>query len=921
MRPIKLTMSAFGPYAGKVTVDMDRLGESGLYLITGDTGAGKTTLFDAVAYALYGKVSGENRQPEMMRSRYAAPDMPTEVEMAFAYGGKTYTIKRNPRYMRQARRGGGMALQNAGAELAYPDGRIVTKTGDVDAAVREIMGVDRKQFSQIAMIAQGDFLKLLFAATEEKKEIFRKIFKTEPFFRLQERLRQESGILEREWKDLKGSAWHYIEDIRCGDADASVLFGVQEGMCSIEDSIPLIESICRNDQAKAGELEAGIKELEAEIEQLNSQIGKAEEAEKLRRALFEAERSREEKKILLQELKNIYETEKERQPEQEALQAQMALLGNQLSQYEELGILKEKLSKKKGGLEKADIAVQGRRGKLEASREKLSALKEEWQGLETAGTQWERLGAEKEERKRRADSLRKLLEAWEEYERLCEEYSIKQEEYCQASEKEERLTEEYREKNKRFLDGQAGILAGGLKEGQPCPVCGSARHPAPAEKPGDIPTGNELEKLRESSEKAKKEASQRSAAAAELRGQTDRKRREIESQVTELLGACAFEDARAEAGIQLEETEGCLGRVDEKLQEERQRLERKEILAGEIWEKEAFLEEEKEALIQAEMAFVQDKNEVKNLEETIQRFTKTLKLENYEEAEKALLAVTDKKKELQERFERAKEAYHVCREEMGGIEGQITSLSEQLKKAPQEEKGQKLEERNALNKKAAELRDAFVDIKTRAAANALALEKIKSQSKRLLGTEKKWMQIKALSDTANGTLSQKEKIMLETYIQMNYFERIIARANTRFMVMSGGQYELRRRREADGSRGQSGLELDVIDHYNGTWRSVKTLSGGEAFKASLSLALGLSDEIQSSAGGIRLDTMFVDEGFGSLDEESLQQAMRALSGLTEGNRLVGIISHVAELKEKIERQIVVKKERTGGSRVEIQAGV
>lgn len=177
--------------------------------------------------------------------------------------------------------------------------------------------------------------------------------------------------------------------------------------------------------------------------------------------------------------------------------------------------------------------------------------------------------------------------------------------------------------------------------------------------------------------------------------------------------------------------------------------------------------------------------------------------------------------------------------------------------------------------------------------------------------------VKALSDTANGTLANKQKIMLEAYVQASYFDRVIQRANTRFMVMSAGQYELRRRREADNNKSQSGLELDVVDHYNGTVRSVKTLSGGESFKASLSLALGLSDEIQAAAGGVRLDTMFVDEGFGSLDEESLQQAMRALSGLAQSNRLVGIISHVAQLKEKIEKQIVVTKEKSGGSRAVI----
>ena len=197
------------------------------------------------------------------------------------------------------------------------------------------------------------------------------------------------------------------------------------------------------------------------------------------------------------------------------------------------------------------------------------------------------------------------------------------------------------------------------------------------------------------------------------------------------------------------------------------------------------------------------------------------------------------------------------------------------------------------------------------------MEKIQEKQHRQSDLEQRWTQVKALSDTANGTLTGKEKVMLETYIQMTYFDRIVARANTRFMVMSGGQYELARRTVAEDKKSQSGLELDVIDHYNGTRRSVKTLSGGESFQASLSLALGLSDEVQSSAGGIHLDTMFVDEGFGSLDEESLRQAIRALSGLAQGHRLVGIISHVAELKEKIDKQIVVTKDRAGGSKAVI----
>ena len=207
---------------------------------------------------------------------------------------------------------------------------------------------------------------------------------------------------------------------------------------------------------------------------------------------------------------------------------------------------------------------------------------------------------------------------------------------------------------------------------------------------------------------------------------------------------------------------------------------------------------------------------------------------------------------------------------------------------------------------------------TRISSNETALCNIQTRSEEVVQLEQRMTWMRALSNTANGNLTGKEKVMLETYVQMTYFDRILTRANTRFMVMSGGQYELKRRMEAENNRSQSGLELNVIDHYNGTERSVKTLSGGESFQASLSLALGLSDEIQSSAGGIRLDTMFVDEGFGSLEEESLQQAIRALADLSDGNRLVGIISHVSDMKDKIDKQIIVRKERSGGRRVEIR---
>ena len=290
------------------------------------------------------------------------------------------------------------------------------------------------------------------------------------------------------------------------------------------------------------------------------------------------------------------------------------------------------------------------------------------------------------------------------------------------------------------------------------------------------------------------------------------------------------------------------------------------------------------------------------------------------EAEQKIKELDKQKKEIDKNMSAAQKAFQDCSQSVEAAKTKKKTLEKQIvgnKETDMEELVQARQEVSGAKK---ELQKQMEEIRIRYENNLKIRNAIDKQSAKLLELERNWTQVREISDTVNGKIKggSKEKIKFETYIQTNYFDRIIARANTRFMVMSGGQYELKRQTDTDDRKSQSGLELNVIDHYNGSERSVKTLSGGESFKASLSLALGLSDEIQASAGGIQLDTMFVDEGFGSLDEESLEQAMKALNGLTEGNRLVGIISHVQELKARIEKQIVVTKEKSGGSRVELK---
>ena len=311
------------------------------------------------------------------------------------------------------------------------------------------------------------------------------------------------------------------------------------------------------------------------------------------------------------------------------------------------------------------------------------------------------------------------------------------------------------------------------------------------------------------------------------------------------------------------------------------------------------------------------KTSLTELDKQLEAYTGKLRFPGRKEAAAEIARLKGEQQRFKEALAKAEKAHREQAEASAEISGHVLQLKKQLEGIEQKDTAGLTKERDELKKEIERLAEKQRQIHIRKAANETALKSIQAKSAELEGLEARLTWVRTLSNTANGNLSGKEKIMLETYVQMAFFDRIVSRANTRFMVMSGGQYELKRCRAADNNRSQSGLELDVIDHYNGTERSVRTLSGGESFKASLSLALGLSDEIQASAGGIRMETLFVDEGFGSLDEDSLQQAMKALNGLAESNRLVGIISHVTELKERIDRQIVVTKEKSGGSRAVI----
>lgn len=918
MRPLKLTMSAFGPYAGVQEINFEDLGKSGLYLITGDTGAGKTTIFDAISFALFGEASGGNREPGMLRSKYADPATPTEVTLVFRYAGKEYAVTRNPDYMRPKGRGEGLTKQTAGATLIYPDGHPVTKLKEVNAAIREILGLDREQFAQVAMIAQGDFLKLLLANTVERQNIFRDIFKTKLYGELQKQLTAQAGKVKSQWEDVQGSIQQYVDGIFYAENSdhMETILQAKNGSLPIEEVLTALDTLLEADAALRGELEEGLRKTDASLEETIALLTKAETREKIKGDLLKTEEKEASTKILLQQCQEKLEAEQAKKPRQEQLSREITAIDLSLKDYDRLTELESALQDANTQNSKAEedsIAATENRTALLAE---IEALKEERKFLENIGEEKEKLLRQKQEQHQNRTDLQKLIADISQYHTQLKNWETAQGLYLAAYKKSSDLQQEYDAKNKAFLDEQAGIIAGRLEDGKPCPVCGSVHHPAPAVMADAAPTEAEVKKARREYEKAAKETEKASAAAAEEKGMVTTQEEALLKQIDELLHLQDIDSAESVARDAVSELTNTIDELIIRISQITKDQDRKNLLDDLIPGTEKKLSAAEELLTSAREQLASSSASIQSLTEQIADLKEKLTFDSTSAATAQRNALDTEQKAIQSALETAEKNYLACKDDLTGLSASAQELKKQLEESSEIDVQTQLEKKDALSTQKASILKEQKAVHTRITSNTSCRKNIQSKSAELSQLEEKQKWLRALSDTANGTIKGKEKIMLETYIQTTYFDRIVARANVRLMKMTGGQYDLKRRKTADTMRGQTGLELDVIDHYNGTERSVKTLSGGESFKASLALALGLSDEVQMSTG-IQLDTLFVDEGFGSLDPESLNQAYNTLAGLTEGNRLVGIISHVADLKERIDRQIIVTKEKSGGSKAQI----
>ena len=933
MRPLRLTLSAFGPYAAQTTLDLEKLGKGGLYLITGDTGAGKTTIFDAITYALYDHSSSGIREGSMLRCKYADDKTPTFVELEFEVHGVRYTVRRNPEYQRPKARGEGMTTEKADATLTYPDDRPpVTKAKDVTAAVQEIIGLDYNQFSQIVLIAQGQFTKLLNASTEERSRIFRKLFRTQRYAQLQERLQAEASALNQQRTAQNAKLDSLLGGLQFSpeDPDAEAL----RALCAQtvpETALALLDALTARQAAALEEAGTALQATEAQLDTVQQQLGAAAQAQRLAQQLAARQAELAAAKPALDAARAEADRHAGDAAQLDALTAQVTQAQSALAAYDTLDALCRQQTEARDAARLAAAQAHKRRTQLDSLNAALAAAETELAALADADTRLLALQNRSAQLTQRGEALAKLEQRLADCQRQAKAAHKAQENYRAAAAAQDEARARRDALERAFLDAQAGLLAEGLTEGAPCPVCGSTHHPARALLPHTAPTQAQVEAARQAAAEADRQAQNASAAAqSALAAANEAKtslRRDAETLLPERFTApegtvsltfALMTNVLAEenAALQTAQTD-CKAQCRQADADCRRKAQLEADRQAKTRQRPAL----EQAAAEADRSAAAQNASADALESQIAERRAALPYPRRADAQAALDKLEADRSALRTGMDTAQRKLKQAEQTVAAAEAAVEALTAQQTAAQKELPARSAEELTAQQTALTAAREALRSREKQLSAQLLPNRKTAAQYRAAAEArqtlESRWQWVSALAATAGGTLTSKQKIRLEAYIQMNYLDRILRYANTRLMQMTAGQYELERI-GAENQRSQSGLDLGVIDHYNGTRRSVKTLSGGESFKASLALALGLSDEVQSSAGGIRLDTLFLDEGFGSLDEESLELAIRVLSGLTEGDRLVGIISHVGALKDRIDRQVVVHKARTGGSTVELR---
>lgn len=857
MKPQKLTMSAFGSYGGVEVIDFTSL-DSGIFLITGDTGAGKTTIFDAISYALFGEVSGAARDGSMMRSHYAPEDGETYVELVFQEHGECYCVRRSPAYERTSKRknkDGAYKKVSVGAKasLILPDGReFPGNIRDINQKIQELTGVDREQFAQITMIAQGEYLKLLHASSRERKLIFSKIFQTGIYGRVQLRLKEEYNRLYGQLEDNRKLTEH--ERKKAHVPENSAFFEPWKALNEYQETkktefLDVLQQVQEETKSRETALKKQRDQIEKERTYVETQLSQAKEINKN----FEQKRIIEKKIALLE------------------------------GQAEEIRLLEKQLQ----NIRKAEKVLPAQHSYEEAESFYRTAVEKSEQVRQEISSRTEEL--ERAKKSVLASSFQKAEDARKKHEKNQKALIALQKEFEQAD-------VQYNQRYGLFLEVQAGIMAAELEDGAPCPVCGSTNHP----KKADCPKEDISQQWVEEAKNIRDELEQKRIQAAELciRSQENLLQQEKTLKEQKEKWQDIFENEDGFARLLSTELESCKRKI--------------------YSEKELDVIQETlrtlEGMQKAEMKNAEEKRALASEKST--HYMQIREQEGFRSESDYLevKALIGQKESWEGRIKQHEQELLEARTGWKTYDS-LTKGREPVDVTAWKEASARLEsEQKSLHKEE-------VSLAAMRQGNQQVLKNLKGLWNRREELEKEYRILRNLYQTANGKIAGQAGVDFQTFVQRRYFNQMIQAANRRLKYMTDGQFILQcREMDALGKQGEVGLDLDVYSIVTGKTRDVKTLSGGESFMAALSMALGMADIIQNLAGNVRVETMFLDEGFGSLDDDARLRAIRILQELTGQRCSIGIISHVTELKEQIERKLIVKKDEKG-SRIYWENGI